>query len=284
MNKERREPQSQFRSVDKGDPHSSTPRPHIATGHCPRTKDKGDPSAPYIRGVGVAEGRSSSSPPSHLARTNMSPNIKMFAFFNKSEESLAPVADTLAPALRKLRSFGDIKGMPRMPSISSVLSSASSERTVVMPIDANVAIQITKTRMRDRSDTIRSHMSVESVSAPFALSRARVEEESENAFQIGEVAWARGPNRMWRRVLVLDAGCWELEEDEKTAHKYYVATWVADRLTYRASFAATKHAILHNSTEIRSWLRTEHWGNIVDSDKEALYNHFPSRELENSEE
>ena len=145
----------------------------------------------------------------------MSPSLKMSAFFNKSEEYLAPVADTFAPALRKLHSLGELKGMPRMPSISSVLSSSSSNRSIVMPTDANVAIRITQTRVRvGRSDTIRSCMSTESASASFALTRARVEEENEHAFKTGEVAGAKGPNGKWRRVLVLDSGGWELEEDK----------------------------------------------------------------------
>ncbi|VDC03222.1 unnamed protein product [Peniophora sp. CBMAI 1063] len=237
-------------------------------------------------------------------------NLNISALFprNKSAESLAPPPPSASgpTALRKLSSLGDIraKGMGTrmgMPSIASVLS--SSTRTVAVPQsqtsvpDTSIAIRITKTR---------SHItSSQMPTGPFALTRARMEEEDERAFKVGEVAWARGPNGKWRRVIVVDGGRWELGDDDvslhtalegaqklierrqilegrqglegrqRTAHRYYGATWSVDRMTFRASFAPARGEMLRNCVEVRGWLSRERWGDVCEGEKGALYCHFP---------
>ncbi|KAI0321061.1 hypothetical protein OF83DRAFT_1168749 [Amylostereum chailletii] len=73
--------------------------------------------------------------------------------------------------------------------------------------------------------------------------------------QKGQFAWARGGNKIWRLVLVLDVGSQDIIDEQE--HIVYTVGWICDGFTLRGTFSPMIGDIKPDEPDIETLIRAK---------------------------
>ncbi|KAI0027231.1 hypothetical protein K488DRAFT_74709 [Vararia minispora EC-137] len=71
--------------------------------------------------------------------------------------------------------------------------------------------------------------------------------------EVAEIAWARGLNGKWRRVIIEDNGSWDLGIDGKPQWTYR-ASWMRERIVFHGHFSPAEGELVHDTPSTQTEL------------------------------